>query len=164
VGLSLDPSGRTVAKNGRTAVFRCSEGRLFRVNRLWRIRRSPVARLGLVLYMRCPVGRHWALVKLAKEEDLTEQERQSFELQPFNYVGETVAGSIGLLNGAVCLTIAIVTQIWWIAGIGALSIALWGAALVVANRRQAIEQRKAGASEDAQIKRVFEDPPGKPPS
>ena len=36
-----------------------------------------VVRLGFAGFMRCPVGKHWALVKTVNEADLTEQERKN---------------------------------------------------------------------------------------
>jgi hypothetical protein len=136
---------QNVAEDGPAVVFRCSEGHLFRLSRPWRIRKFAVSRLGFAVFMRCPAGKHWSLVRLVPEADLTEQERRALELPPFDYVREMVGSSIGILNGGVCLTIAIAIQSWWLAGLGAVLVALWGAGLVRANRRQAIEQREAGA-------------------
>jgi hypothetical protein len=131
-------------------VFRCSEGHLFKLSRLWRIYRFAVVRLGLPLYMRCRAGKHWALVRFAGDADLTEHDRQTLELQPSNYLGDVRSSFIAILNGAVVLTIAFVLQNWWIAGFGALLIAVWGAVLVHANRREAIEQREPGAEVESE--------------
>jgi hypothetical protein len=97
--------------------------------------------------MRCPAGKHWALVRLA---ELTEQERQTLDLHSSNYLGEVRNSFIGLLNGAVLLTIAFVVQNWWIAGFSALWIAAWAAVLVLANRREAIEQRESSAEVESE--------------
>lgn len=60
---------------GRRVVYRCSKGHLF--TRSWWWPALTAIRLGFALYMRCPVGKHWALVKIVKEADLTEQEREN---------------------------------------------------------------------------------------
>lgn len=58
---------------GKTAV-RCKAGHVFRV--MWIEGGAFTAvRLGLTTrYMRCPVGKHWAIVHPIKEADLTEAE------------------------------------------------------------------------------------------
>ena len=38
---------------------------------------GPGIRLGFAGYIRCPVAKHWALVKCVQEADLTEQEREN---------------------------------------------------------------------------------------
>jgi hypothetical protein len=59
---------------GKTAV-RCSSGHLFMTT--WIEGASVLAiRLGpLARYQRCPVGRHWAVVRPVKETELTDEER-----------------------------------------------------------------------------------------
>ena len=62
-------------KFGGNIVVRCSEGHLFTM--LW----VPGVKLksldlGIARYMRCPVGRHWALVVPVREAKLTDEERQ----------------------------------------------------------------------------------------
>ena len=96
--------------------------------------------------MRCPVGKHWALVKFVNKAALTEQELQTLELQRFDTYGEEkLNGSIGVLTGASSLTMSIVTQSWLLAGLCAVWIVLWGGQVVHASRRQAMERREAGA-------------------
>lgn len=63
---------------GRAAV-RCSKGHLFRTTwieggSLKAIRLGPVRR-----FQRCPVGRHWALVRPVKERDLTDEDRRALD-------------------------------------------------------------------------------------
>jgi hypothetical protein len=60
---------------GRTVV-RCSKGHLFTTT--WVEGGSLKAlRLGpLIRYQRCPVGKHWAIVRPVKDEDLTDEERR----------------------------------------------------------------------------------------
>jgi len=60
-------------------VVRCSAGHLFTTT--WIPGASLTAiRLGAVRYQRCPVGRHWAIVRPVKDEDLTDDERRSLGL------------------------------------------------------------------------------------
>jgi hypothetical protein len=67
-----------VLMRGRRVVYRCSKGHLFTHGWWWPMFGGAyVVRLGFAGYMRCPVGRHWALVKFVKEADLTEQEREN---------------------------------------------------------------------------------------
>jgi len=60
---------------GKTVV-RCSKGHLFTT--LWIEGGSFTAvRLGpLKRYQRCPVGKHWAVVRPIKEADLTDEDRR----------------------------------------------------------------------------------------
>jgi hypothetical protein len=64
---------------GRRVVYRCSKGHLFTHGWWWPMFGGAltVVRLGFAGYMRCPVGKHWALVKCVEEADLTEQEREN---------------------------------------------------------------------------------------
>lgn len=57
-------------------VVRCSRGHPFLTTRIPGASLTAV-RLGSVRYQRCPVGRHWALVRPVKDEDLTDDERRS---------------------------------------------------------------------------------------
>ena len=67
------------AGDTRHRVVRCSQGHLFTTT--WIPGASLTAiRLGSVRYQRCPVGPHWALVRLVKDEDLTDDERHSLGL------------------------------------------------------------------------------------
>jgi hypothetical protein len=66
---------------GRTVV-RCSKGHLFRTTwieggSLKAVRLGPLAR-----YQRCPVGKHWAVVRPVKDEDLTDDERRVLDDTP----------------------------------------------------------------------------------
>jgi hypothetical protein len=60
---------------GKTVV-RCSKGHLFTTTwieggSLKSVRLGPTTR-----YMRCPVGKHWAIVHPVKDADLTDEERR----------------------------------------------------------------------------------------
>jgi hypothetical protein len=94
-----------------------------------------VVRLGFAGYMRCPVGKHWALVKPVKEADLTEKERQTVK-RVDDREGVKLNGSIGLLTGLFSLGMSIVTQSWWLALGCALWITLWGVVFVRAGRQR----------------------------
>jgi hypothetical protein len=60
---------------GRDAIVRCRQGHLFTT--IWIPGASLKAvRLGLWRIQWCPVGRHFDLVRLVKEADLTEPERE----------------------------------------------------------------------------------------
>jgi hypothetical protein len=60
---------------GRNAVVRCRQGHFFTT--IWIPGASVKAiRLGLWRIQWCPVGRHVDLVRLVKESDLTESERE----------------------------------------------------------------------------------------
>jgi hypothetical protein len=145
--------GRSVTQGGRTGVFRtrvyrCSGGHLFRLSWWSWIRTNtfiPWVRLGFAAYGRCPAGKHWSLVRIVSEARLTEQERQILERQPpiDIYEGERLNSAIGVSLGVFSLVMAIVTQRWWLAGLCALWVAFWGAVLVHASRRMAIEQRRS---------------------
>jgi hypothetical protein len=66
------------ALGGRILV-RCSEGHLFTTQ--WSSLGSLTAiRLGDARFQRCPVGKHWALVKPVDDADLTDEERGMSEL------------------------------------------------------------------------------------
>jgi hypothetical protein len=61
---------------GGNTIVRCRKGHLFKT--IWIPGASiKSVRLGLWRFQRCPVGRHWALVRPVKEADLTEAERRS---------------------------------------------------------------------------------------
>jgi hypothetical protein len=102
-----------------------------------------VARLGFGVYMRCPVGKHWSLVKRVAEIDLTEQERQTLELQPPVDISEgaKLNGAIGVFIGLFSLTMSIVTQSWWLVPVCVVWITLSAALLVIGYRRPAIGDR-----------------------
>ncbi len=92
--------------------------------------------------MRCPVGKHWALVRRANVADLTEQERQALEREPFGFFdGAKFTGALWVLIGLFYLIFSVVTQRWWLAAVGALWICFWGVVLVLAIRRGGTEQR-----------------------
>lgn len=60
---------------GRNVVVRCRAGHLFTTT--WLPGGSLKAiRLGWWRLQRCPVGRHWTLVKLVKESDLSADQRR----------------------------------------------------------------------------------------
>ena len=61
---------------GRRVVYRCSKGHLFTHGWWWPMY-APGIRLGFAGYMRCPVGKHWALLKTVEEADLSEEEREN---------------------------------------------------------------------------------------
>ena len=61
------------------AVVRCRKGHLFRTTwieggSLKAIRLGPLLR-----YQHCPIGKHWALVRPVKEQDLTSADRKLLE-------------------------------------------------------------------------------------
>jgi hypothetical protein len=57
-------------------VVRCSSGHVFTTIWIWGGSFKAV-RLGTRRYQRCPVGRHWAMVRLVDPESLTPQERET---------------------------------------------------------------------------------------
>jgi hypothetical protein len=58
---------------GPDTLVRCLNGHLFTTT--WIPGASfKAVRLGWYRFQRCPVGKHWTLVKPVKESDLTEQE------------------------------------------------------------------------------------------
>lgn len=61
---------------GRRVVYRCSRGHLFTPGWWWPVY-VPRIRLGFAGYMRCPVGKHWALVEFVDEADLSDEERDN---------------------------------------------------------------------------------------
>lgn len=63
---------------GKAAV-RCSQGHLFRTTwieggSLTMVRLGPYVRYG-----RCPVGKHWATIRLVREADLSDAERRMLD-------------------------------------------------------------------------------------
>ncbi len=59
---------------GGRAIVRCKQGHLF--STIWVPGASLKAiRLGFYRLQFCPVGRHWTLVRLVKDTDLTDSER-----------------------------------------------------------------------------------------
>ncbi len=61
---------------GGDTIVRCRDGHLFTT--LWVPGMSfKSVRLGWMRFQYCPVGRHWTTVKLVKDADLTEEERES---------------------------------------------------------------------------------------
>lgn len=60
---------------GGDTVVRCSAGHLFTT--IWVPGASfKAARLGTRRYQRCPVGRHWALVRPVRDDELSEEDRR----------------------------------------------------------------------------------------
>jgi hypothetical protein len=144
MGLSLEASRRQA---GRTLVFRCGAGHLFRLSRWWWLRSSwSGVRFGFGFHTRCPVGKHWSRIRRVDEAALTEQERQNLASEPVGlYEGEKINGAIGLFVGAFSLTMSIVTQSWWLTGLCVAWIAMWGAVFFHARRELALEQREPRA-------------------
>jgi len=65
-------------KFGPHTVVRCLKGHVFKS--VWIPGGSFKAiRLGWVRFQRCPVGKHWTLVRPVKENELTDNERKSAE-------------------------------------------------------------------------------------
>jgi hypothetical protein len=61
---------------GGNTIVRCREGHVFTT--IWVPGVSLKAvRLGLVRVQRCPVGKHWTIVKPVKDDDLSDVEKQS---------------------------------------------------------------------------------------
>ncbi len=59
---------------GGNSIVRCSKGHLFTT--IWVPGASfKSIRLGVARYQRCPVGHRWAIVRLVRDTDLTDQER-----------------------------------------------------------------------------------------
>ena len=88
--------------------------------------------------MRCPVGKHWALVKTVNDADLTEQERQTLESPSASQEGDKLNHSIGVFVGVFSLATAIVTQTWWAVVLSGLWVTLWGALLVREMRKPTV--------------------------
>jgi hypothetical protein len=60
---------------GRNVIVRCREGHLFTT--IWIPGASlKSVRLGWWRLQHCPVGNHWSIVSLVKEDDLTEDEKR----------------------------------------------------------------------------------------
>jgi hypothetical protein len=57
-------------------VVRCSKGHLFTTIWIWGGSLKAV-RLGVGRYQRCPVGRHWSLVRRVNVAELTPPEREA---------------------------------------------------------------------------------------
>jgi hypothetical protein len=63
---------------GGRIVVRCSKGHLFRT--FWSPWGSFTSiRLGFARFQRCPVGKHWSLVRPVNESELTDEERRAVE-------------------------------------------------------------------------------------
>jgi hypothetical protein len=61
---------------GRSTIVRCNEGHLFTT--IWIPGMSVKAvRLGWFRIQRCPVGRHWAIVRPVREQDLSRRQRRA---------------------------------------------------------------------------------------
>jgi hypothetical protein len=59
---------------GGNSIVRCSKGHLFTT--IWVPGASfKSIRLGMARYQRCPIGRHWAIVRMVKVANLTDEER-----------------------------------------------------------------------------------------
>jgi hypothetical protein len=61
---------------GGNTIVRCSKGHLFTTIWIPGVSFTSI-RLGPRRFQRCPVGRHWALVRPVKDADLTEAQRRS---------------------------------------------------------------------------------------
>lgn len=75
VGMALSTAAarRRGYRLGRDTVVRCRQGHLFTT--IWIPGASLKAvRLGWWRFQRCPVGRHWTLVRPVREGDLSEEE------------------------------------------------------------------------------------------
>jgi hypothetical protein len=67
---------RGYAGDATHRIVRCSKGHVFTT--VWLPGASLTAiRLGSVRYERCPVGKHWSLVRPVRENELTDDERRS---------------------------------------------------------------------------------------
>ena len=65
-------------KFGRNTIVRCSKGHVF--TSVWIPGASfKSIRLGWLRFQRCPVGKHWSLVRPVKEKELTSEELKSAE-------------------------------------------------------------------------------------
>jgi hypothetical protein len=63
---------------GGKVVVRCSQGHLFTTT--WSSLGSFTSvRLGAARFQRCPVGKHWSLVKSVNDSELTDEERRMIE-------------------------------------------------------------------------------------
>jgi hypothetical protein len=63
---------------GGKIVVRCSKGHVFTTT--WSSLGSLTSiRLGVARFQRCPVGKHWALVKPVKDSELTDDDRRLAE-------------------------------------------------------------------------------------
>lgn len=76
IGLNVVVRRMGYAIPGRPVV-RCSQGHLFRTTwveggSLKAVRLGPLTR-----FQRCPVGRHWAVVRPVKDDDLTDEDRRA---------------------------------------------------------------------------------------
>lgn len=68
--------GYAVATTHR--IVRCSRGHVFTT--VWIPGGSfKAVRLGWARFQRCPVGKHWSLVRPVREDELTDEERRSAE-------------------------------------------------------------------------------------
>ena len=74
--LGINITARRYGYNvGGDVVVQCRRGDLFTT--IWIAGASFTSvRLGWVRIQRCPVGRHWSLVTLIKEADLTDEQRR----------------------------------------------------------------------------------------
>lgn len=67
-------AGRRRYPMGGNVVVRCRQGHLFTT--IWIPGASLKAvRLGWTRFQRCPVGKHWTLVKPVRDDELTDEER-----------------------------------------------------------------------------------------
>lgn len=74
VGLEAALLRRRSGRGGGRVIVRCSQGHLF--STIWIPGASLKAvRLGGARFQRCPVGRHWSLVRPVRPETLTPEER-----------------------------------------------------------------------------------------
>ncbi len=63
---------------GTHQIVRCSKGHVFTT--VWIPGGSfKAVRFGWTRFQRCPVGKHWTLVRPVREEDLSDEERKSAE-------------------------------------------------------------------------------------
>lgn len=63
-------------KVGGNCVVRCRDGHLFTTIWIPGVSLKSI-RLGWARLQRCPVGQHWTLVTPVREDDLTEEERET---------------------------------------------------------------------------------------
>ena len=65
---------------GPRPVVRCRQGHLFTTTWVWGGSLKAI-RLGPVRFQRCPVGKHWTLVRRVRYGEMTEEEVRSLAVQ-----------------------------------------------------------------------------------
>ncbi len=115
----------------RRRIYRCSEGHVFARSIWWPLTGGyPHVRLGFAAYDRCPVGRHWALIKPVRDRDLTEAESETVAGSPVSRDGYKIGQALGLFSGLACLPMALATRTWWAVALGGVWAIWWGGLLV----------------------------------